>query len=54
MEHHQKSFEQYMKQREYEKACDIARKLFDVLDVETICQQTGLGKEEVEALQHDE
>ncbi len=35
-----------------EKSREIARNLLDVLDIETICQKTGLRREEVEAL-HD-
>lgn len=50
IESHQKPFEKHLKQREYEKACDIARNLLDVLDIETICQKTGLSPEDVEAL----
>ena len=41
--------------REYEeklqaKNREIAKSLLDVLDIETICQKTGLSREEIEAL----
>ncbi len=45
------SYERRLKSLKREHSIEIAKQLLEVLDIDTICQKTGLTKEEVEALQ---
>lgn len=50
IEQYQKPFAKHLEQQKYENSREIAKNLLDVLNIETICQKTGLLKEDVEAL----
>jgi hypothetical protein len=43
--------EETLKKDRKERNLEMAKSLLDVLDIETICQKTGLDRNEVEALQ---
>lgn len=44
---YKETFEKRLQRREKENTLAIAKKLLDILDIETICQKTGLNKEDV-------